>query len=364
MAITDPVQIRVRRDSLENFQTRNEIHPAGEPLHVIDAAHNDWLSGDGVRDFNTLWNDTNSIANRAKASATAAAASAASAGAAVADALASDATVKNAAASAAQTAVTANLAGRNVPIVLADAVAADGAFSPDVNTVALYHLENSPSDASGNAYDATTYSVTPTYAAGSARFGGYGQSVGINRIPDAADAFIPIGAAAPDFTIDAWARTTKNGVMVVVGRPSAYFIAIDANGYAWAGIANPGGGTTNITSTVKINDGTWHLLSLVIKSGQGSALWVDHVQAVSTTSVAQRGSNSNSQLTIGAMGAAYLWQGDIDEVRLSNVARNPAAATRTYPARPSGLIPGLVTYVGSSTPTDMLKGDAWRKVPA
>lgn len=73
--------IRVKRDSLADFQEKNQIFAAGEPLHVIDDTHNDWLSGDGVRDFNTLWNDANSIAGRAKTAATAAAASASAASA-------------------------------------------------------------------------------------------------------------------------------------------------------------------------------------------------------------------------------------------------------------------------------------------
>lgn len=98
MAITEPVQIRIRRDSLANFQSRNEVHPAGEPLHVIDDTHNDWLSGDGVRDFNTLWSDTNAIAGRAATSATAAAKSAS-------DAATSAASAGTAGAAAAQSVV-------------------------------------------------------------------------------------------------------------------------------------------------------------------------------------------------------------------------------------------------------------------
>jgi hypothetical protein len=71
--------IRVRRGSLADFQAANRVYAAGEPLHVIDAQHNDWLTGDGARDFNALWSDANSIPNRAKAAADAAAASAAQA---------------------------------------------------------------------------------------------------------------------------------------------------------------------------------------------------------------------------------------------------------------------------------------------
>ncbi|QKS21007.1 SGNH/GDSL hydrolase family protein [Curtobacterium sp. Csp1] len=72
-------EIRVRRGSLEWFQGENRVYGPGEPLHVIDATHNDWLSGDGVRDFNTLWGDTNAIAGRAATSATAASSSASAA---------------------------------------------------------------------------------------------------------------------------------------------------------------------------------------------------------------------------------------------------------------------------------------------
>ncbi|WP_217483646.1 GDSL-type esterase/lipase family protein [Curtobacterium sp. Csp2] len=89
--MADAKQIRVRRDTLANWQTANPVLADGELAWVTDTR--DMVAGPG--DFNSLWNDAQSIANRAigaassaTSSATAAASSAASAGSAASAAVA------------------------------------------------------------------------------------------------------------------------------------------------------------------------------------------------------------------------------------------------------------------------------------
>jgi hypothetical protein len=69
----DPLRIRVRRDTLANWQTANPVLADGEMAWVTDTR--DLISGDDSSDFNTLWATAQSIPNRAKASADAAKAS-------------------------------------------------------------------------------------------------------------------------------------------------------------------------------------------------------------------------------------------------------------------------------------------------
>lgn len=77
--MADYKQIRVRRDTLANWQTANPTLADGEPVWVTDTR--DLISGPGA--FNDLWTAAQSIPNRAKASADAAAQSATDAAATV-----------------------------------------------------------------------------------------------------------------------------------------------------------------------------------------------------------------------------------------------------------------------------------------
>jgi hypothetical protein len=73
----DTKQIRVRRDTLANWQAANPVLADGELAWVLDTR--DMISGDDTSDFNTLWTAAQSIPNRAATSAAAASASASAA---------------------------------------------------------------------------------------------------------------------------------------------------------------------------------------------------------------------------------------------------------------------------------------------
>jgi hypothetical protein len=70
-------QIRVRRDTLANWQTANPVLADGELAWVTDTR--DMVAGDSSSDFNTLWAAAQSIANRATAAASSATGSASAA---------------------------------------------------------------------------------------------------------------------------------------------------------------------------------------------------------------------------------------------------------------------------------------------
>jgi hypothetical protein len=280
----------------------------------------------------------------------------------VAAALATDATPANAAAAAAQTAVTANLAGRNIPIVLIDNAVAP--YNVDVNTLALYHLENAYTDASANAYALTPGPTTPVFSAAAAKFGSYGLASGFAYMPLAVEK-AATNAPLPDFTIEGWIKTSATALMVAMGKSQAVWFGSNGDGSVYAGVeitmSNAAGHGTLFLgdSTVKVNDGNWHNVVLAVKGGAGVSLYCDQKLVASTTAVAMNYAGQSTAYSIGGMGSAYAWTGQIDEVRVSNSARFGGNA---YPARPTTLLPGLVTYVGRTSPTDMLKGDVWRKL--
>lgn len=68
--MADYKQIRVRRDTLANWQAANPTLADGELAWVSDTR--DSVAGDGASDFDTLWTAAQSIPNRAEASADAA----------------------------------------------------------------------------------------------------------------------------------------------------------------------------------------------------------------------------------------------------------------------------------------------------
>jgi lysophospholipase L1-like esterase len=75
--MADPVQIRVRRDTLANWQAANPTLADGEPAWVTDTK--DLITGDGESAFSELWSAATSVAGRAAASAVSAEASASAA---------------------------------------------------------------------------------------------------------------------------------------------------------------------------------------------------------------------------------------------------------------------------------------------
>lgn len=121
-------------------------------------------------------------------------------------------------------------------------------------------------------------------------------------------------------TIEAWVKTTATSLQVLFG---------DDGSSHWLGMSAAGKATTNggATSTVSINDGSWHHVAWVF-NGTIVTIYVDGAQSGTTASATgffvSNGAGA-TRTAIGDFGAGaqghFRWVGLVDEFRVSNVAR-------------------------------------------
>jgi lysophospholipase L1-like esterase len=173
--------------------------------------------------------------------------------------------------------------------------------------------------------DLATYSGTPTYAAGSAKFGADGLATGSVLEQSVADRFLSGGSG----TIEAWVRLPNanvQAVAVIAPRASTTnrgFSLYTATGHISAQFLGGVAGNNNTITGPLINDHGWHHVVIQWANGIGS-LWCDGTligstlgQASPTDTTFQWGIAGLAQAGNGA----YVWPGDIDEVRISTIPR-------------------------------------------
>lgn len=133
------------------------------------------------------------------------------------------------------------------------------------------------------------------------------------------------------YTMEARVKTTdSNGTKVMLGQiNSAYnagwYLGLVNGTPSFAALGNPA--PPGITASASIADGNWHTIAAVVQAGSPATetLYVDGVQAA-TASFTETASQAGSA-AIGQFGnAGSFFSGQIDEVRVSNVARYTAAS--------------------------------------
>lgn len=262
-------------------------------------------------------------------------------------------------------AVTKELAYRDVPIVLTERAFASDRPMTDASTRALYRFENDLKDSSSYRNDLIMDGGEPLLNSASSRFGTYGRASGRFKSLTA-DSFTTEGEPLPDLTVEGWVRTRATTTQVMAGRGNAYWIGMSDDGTVRAAISKNVGGDGIFYTTTKINDGEWHHLALIVREGSGGSVYCDGVRISNNTSIVGYrippvGAGNSTFFAVGGMGSKnfpFIWDGDIDEVRLSDMTRSFDIGYGVRPDLPGG----FVTYVGVNEPSDMLAGDVWRKV--
>ncbi len=130
-----------------------------------------------------------------------------------------------------------------------------------------------------------------------------------------------------DFTVDFWFRTTAGGgqwanPLISYGSSTASTSSWKVYGgqplwgYVWQGSTN-----YNVTATSTTDDGAWHHCALV-RDGNTLRFFIDGTEedTVDVTGVTNNDANS-AVLTIGTDSAGTVYNGHIDEVRVSDTAR-------------------------------------------
>ena len=131
--------------------------------------------------------------------------------------------------------------------------------------------------------------------------------------------------------------------------PSSTRVALGADNIGWLGVATNGdfayalGTGSQVTSTVNIANGQWHLLDLVQNNGTGS-VYVDGTQVASASDTAATESGGIGIGVYGYQGSvltSFQWTGLVDEVSLWTTAKYSASfspPTSPYTGSETGLM--------------------------
>ena len=205
----------------------------------------------------------------------------------------------------------------------------------DANTVGLWHLNESNGsgayllDSSVNGNNGTPTGTTYT---SSGKFGGarsFNGSSDYITIPNSP-------TPASTLTIESWIRinTASAGTIYNWGvtsgcNPSSQSLAVSSNKLTFY----TGCGTT-LTSVDSLTIGVWTHVAVTIDSSGKAILYINGVQESSPTNTrsGQSVSTGNDQIGVvwyGGSRSAY-FNGSIDEVRISNIARTPAQIQSSY----------------------------------
>ena len=137
-----------------------------------------------------------------------------------------------------------------------------------------------------------------------------------------------------EFTVETWLRVTNSGDQVIASFDRSEYWRLEINGSAGAGQIgfniNTSSGILDFGSNTRIDDGEWHHIAGVFDNGIVS-IYIDGVLDVTTTTGATFGSGNTRYGFLGTgseapsyNGARYPnrhFRGDLDEVKIWNVAR-------------------------------------------
>ena len=203
-------------------------------------------------------------------------------------------------------------------------VAASGANPTAVwsnNHAAVWHF-SSDQDATSNANHLTRFGVQPVdgLAAGAMRFDGTSSYYSAGN-PDSLN-------LAGSMTVEAWVKLASlaDSTRRLISKkstwnaPTGYQVEYDGNLNVFTGLSSG----SNYANAKNVDlDANWHYLS-VTYSGTTGRLYVDGVARSTDTSIGALVTGSTA-LEIGrTSGSGNYFNGDVDEMRISNVARSAA----------------------------------------
>src|SRR3989338_763252 len=203
---------------------------------------------------------------------------------------------------------------------------------PDINTVALWHMN----EGSGNVADSSGNGNTGTPTGTSVVSGKFGNARSFNGVSD----YIQIGSRVTPLgakTYEFWIKTTHptggttRAMFDNLGGTSANHgdaFSISSGKIYWASYKGVGGDDRFIVSgNTLINDGNWHHIAGTWDGTTNSnavKVYVDGVQDATGTADSTESTTQSFNLRIGASNEpSGYFPGTLDEVRISNVARSP-----------------------------------------
>lgn len=205
----------------------------------------------------------------------------------------------------------------------------------DANTKVLLHFDGTnggttfTDSAIGGSHAWSVLSGTATTSTTLPKFGTASGSftTGAISTPDSTDFTFGIN----DFTIDFWFKTSTTGGISLFGQgnggtTSSIVMSVSSGGLGATVYTGTTG--TQINSAVNYCDGVWHHTALV-RNGPNIMLFVDGVLKT-TISYLSPISDVSTPFCVGATSSSAggtLYTGNIDEFRISNVARYTSTFT-------------------------------------
>jgi len=150
-----------------------------------------------------------------------------------------------------------------------------------------------------------------------------------------------------DFTVSAWVRTTATSSGVIIQQRDAagwvgeYQLSMRSDGSVnFSLFGSPLAGADwqfDFATSTKINDGLWHHV-LAERNGTVGSIFIDGVQAGSSTGLKARSLDATISVAVGAdvRDTSSYFNGDIDDVRIYNSALDaPSISALIVPAEPA-----------------------------
>lgn len=204
------------------------------------------------------------------------------------------------------------------------------------------------------AYDGTTFSGTPAYSSGAAKFGsnGFASGAGVLKMAGVDSALSDSGAdggTMTNGTVECWVKHgTPSGLEVFIGHPNWLWIGAGADGFLTCRY----GGAPEIGSATaaQICDDAWHHVAMVITGG-ACAVYVDGARIFNSATVGVTGADTTYGFNVGGFSGGFAWDGSIDELRVSDNARYSGSSftAPTAAFTSDGHTIGLYHFEGDAT---------------
>ncbi len=211
----------------------------------------------------------------------------------------------------------------------ASVIAVLGEYSPDANTVLLLHMDEAfgAAVADGSSFNTSGTAFGTTIVGG--RFSNARSFNGTSDYIEGATSNMNFGINS--FTLEAWINTTSSTAQAIFTTHSpptskysnaGLYIAGGVNGgYLNMDIDN-GSGTSNVNGK-KVNDGQWHHVAGVLNSSTNS-LYVYVDGKLDFSKLFSSYPYGSTLYRVGQSNSGSYFNGLIDEVRISNIVRQPA----------------------------------------
>jgi len=222
----------------------------------------------------------------------------------------------------------------------------------DVHTVGLWHFNETTENSCSGGEDVCDFSGNGNHGAfnNTAAFYGSGK-LGANAIAlDGNSDYIRIPENdildPKEITLEAWINPTviQTGNFIDKGSNSGYRFRTHSSGLQFL----DRGGTNILTSTIIPQTGTWTHVALVGDSS-GLKMYINGELNVENT-IPYGGPNTSTDLILGAYGdgSAEYYNGLIDEVRISNIARTPEEIKASASRRPYSIYTSEIMDLGGN----------------